>query len=148
MRYCLRFALSKNRFGINVTLNGTFEVRNTSGFPRRFDFQNQQQFGYSLFGNGSQPVLSFPNGVQPATSYFTLNSGETKAFLIISPSRDPSGQLIDSGQYTLFVYLLSGESPRVSIHISVRSRTRFDRERIQFKKMHWDEIEGEASNDV
>jgi hypothetical protein len=108
-----------NVFGVLDTLIGTFEVLNSSPNERRFDFPNQQQFGFLLMGSGPTPALSQPFIVAPAFSNFILQAGEKKMFSIQSLFRNFEGRLVDKGEYTLEVYLLNRESPRVSLQITV-----------------------------
>jgi hypothetical protein len=107
-------------FSLQDTLTGSFEVSNVSITSRRFDFGNQQQFGYMLIGAGTEPALYYPVIVQPATSYFTLAVAESRVFGIRTAFRDFNGQLIAPGEYTLKAFLLHSESAQVSLRITVQ----------------------------
>jgi hypothetical protein len=112
--------VKKLDFEVVDTLVGSFQVLNASVRPRTFSFANIQQFGFDLVDRHGNITVHSPNIVQPATSEFTLLTGESKTFIIRSVFRDLDGEYIQPGEYQLVAFLLDANSPRVRCRINVR----------------------------
>lgn len=111
--------LPTNVFPLLDTLRGTFEVLNRSVNPRRFRFAYVEQFGFVLLDNAQVPAMGYPYTVSAALSEFTLQPGERKVFVLCSPFRNFSGNLIGRGDYTLEAYLRESNSPGVYLPVKV-----------------------------
>ncbi len=112
--------INKNIFQLTDSLKIKFEVKNPSIFPKRYDFNNQQQFGFKLTDESGNVALFYPRIVQPATSHFILQPGQSKVFSISYLFKDHNGNFIKTGDYNLIAYLTESNSPEVGLQISVK----------------------------
>ncbi|MBF8247760.1 MAG: BsuPI domain-containing protein [Bacteroidetes bacterium] len=106
-------------FAQSDTLKLTFQVSNNSNVAKEFNFSNVQQLGFRLTDWFGRTALSHPNIVSPALSAFVLQPGESNVLSISRLFRDYNGQSVARGSYRLSAYLLDGNSPPVSLQISV-----------------------------
>lgn len=111
--------INKNIFQLSDSLKIKFEAENLSTFQKQYNFNNQQQFGFKLTDESGNVALFYPMIVQPATSHFILQPGQSEIFSISYPFKDHNGNFIRRGDYNLFASLSDGNSPEVGIRISV-----------------------------
>ena len=112
--------INKNIFQLTDSLEIKFEVENLSIFLKRYDFNNIQQFGFKLTNESGNVALFYPMIVSPALSHFILQLGQSKIFSISYPFKDHNGNFISQGNYNLFASLSDGNSPEVSLRLSVK----------------------------
>jgi len=112
--------INKNIFQLTDSLKIKFEVENLSIFPKRYDFNNIQQFGFKLTDESGNVALFYPMIVSPALSHFILQSGQSKNFSISYLFKDHNGNFISQGNYNLITYLMDGNSPKVGLRILVK----------------------------
>ena len=112
--------IPKNSFLLNDTLSISFAVKNFSNYNKEFNFSNIQQLGYQIINNNNNNVATyFPIVVAPALSHFSLEPGKNKVLDQIGLFKDINGNYIKRGDYSLFVFLLDNNSPKLKLQISV-----------------------------
>ena len=111
--------IPSNSYSLFDTLNITFKVKNYSTLPKKFNFANMQQVAFELIDKYKNVAISYPNIVSPALSNFTVNPNETKVLLISGFFKHRSGNYINTGLYTLSIFLADRNSPRINLNISV-----------------------------
>lgn len=112
-------SVEKSLYDPNDTLKITFTVKNKTSQVKQFNFSNIQQLGFDLINVFGKTVVSYPMIVSPALSSFSVLPGETKSLYIQSQFKDWNGKIIDPGKYSLIVFLLDNNSPRLSLKIKV-----------------------------
>lgn len=117
----VEFSLSigKNIYSFTDSLRIEFIVKNIDSVTKKFNFNNMQQLGFKLTDESGNVNLSYPWIVSPALSRLTLEPKKLKEYSITVSFKDFNGNYIDSGKYTLSVYLLNNNSPEVSLIIKV-----------------------------
>ncbi len=117
----VEFSLSieKNIYSFTDSLRIEFIVKNIDSVTKIFNFNNIQQLGFDLTDNSGNINLGYPWIVAPALSRLTLEPNKLKEYSITVSFKKFNGNYIGSGKYTLSVYLLNGNSPKVSLIIKV-----------------------------
>lgn len=108
-----------NNFLLNDTLSISFKVKNNSPLLKEFNFSNIQQLAYQVIDQNNNVATYYPNIVLPALSQFSLKLGETKVLDQIGLFKDNNGNYINRGNYSLVVFLMDNNSPKLDLKITV-----------------------------
>lgn len=111
--------ISTNSFLLNDTLSISFKVRNYSTSTKEFNFSNIQHLAYQVIDQNNNIATYYPNIVSPATSHFSLAPVEMKELDQIGLFKDNNGNYINRDNYSLIVFLLDNNSPKLDLEISV-----------------------------
>ena len=111
--------ISQNNFLLYDTLLLLFKVKNNSSSTKEFSFFNVQQLSYQVIDQNNNIASYYPSIVSPALSHFSLEPGEIKVLNQIGIFKDNNGNFIKRGKYSLIVFLLDNNSPRLKLNISV-----------------------------
>ena len=116
--YTLRIA--KAELLVTDSLSLYFIVSNKSDSIKTFWFANQQQFGFELLDSKDSLITSFPRIVQPAPSTLTITPSTVKEYKTTAPLKNIFGNYFEKGNYLLSAFLLNDNSPKVSLHVSIK----------------------------
>jgi hypothetical protein len=111
--------IPKNNFLLDDTLSISFKVKNYSAFVKEFNFSNIQQLGYQIIDHNNNIATYYPYIVSPALSQFSLEPGKMKVLDQDGLFRNNNGNYINPGKYSLIVFLLNNNSPKLKLEISV-----------------------------
>lgn len=115
----LTLTLEDSVISVAKRLKGTLVAVNTTKQFRTLRFTSTCQLGYTL-RKGNKVVLQYPGTCGAALSQLDLKAGESHTYPIDAEFKDYKGKQLVKDTYSLYAYLLDGNSPALTTTIKVK----------------------------